>query len=304
MLDKVLAAKNTIPGLSVLDYAKENVKLLSKLPYYLGTKWRDAIKQWRHTHGEASYPTFVKFADFIREAAEKANIPELEGLATSSSPRFNRNPKLKPDNEKGSSLSTSAKGGGNSKSDPTNSSKSKDPGPNGLTKCLFCGAKHKLDDCADFCRKPLSERRDFFRERLCMGCAASKSHQVANCKERLKCKMKTCSGTHPTCLHKELTQDNAAISNCMSVCLIPEQSGGFDHTMIVPVWVRPVGEPEKEVLQYAVLDDHSNVSFVSKTLYERFNLQGQSTELLLTTMQQQNARDKTKKISGLEIFVS
>ena len=101
MLDEVLSAKNTIPGLSVLDYAKENVKLPSKLLYYLETKWRDAIKQWRHTHGEASYPTFVKFADFIREAAEKANIPELEGLATSSSPRFNRNPKPKPDNEKG-----------------------------------------------------------------------------------------------------------------------------------------------------------------------------------------------------------
>ena len=117
MLDKVLAAKNTIPGLYVLDYAKENVKLLSKL-LYLETKWRDAIKQWRHTHGEASYPTFVKFADFIREAAEKANIPELEGLATSSSPRFHRNPKLKPDNEKGSSLSTSAKGGGNSNQTP------------------------------------------------------------------------------------------------------------------------------------------------------------------------------------------
>ena len=115
-------------------------------------------------------------------------------------------------------------------------------------KCLFCGAKHKLDDCTDFCRKPFSERRDFFRKRLCMGCAASMSHQVANCKERLKCKVKTCSGTHPTCLHKELTQDNGAISNCMSVCLIPEQSGGFDHTMIVPVWVRPVVEPEKEIL--------------------------------------------------------
>ena len=55
MLDKVFAAKNTIPDISVLDYAKE--KLLSKLPYYLETKWRDAIKQWRHTYGEASYPT-------------------------------------------------------------------------------------------------------------------------------------------------------------------------------------------------------------------------------------------------------
>ena len=64
-----------------------------------------------------------------------------------------------------------------------------------------------------------------------------------------------------------------------------------------------MGEPEKEILQYSVLDDHSNVSFiVSKTLCERFNLQGPSTKLLLTTMQQQNVRVKTKKISGLEIL--
>ena len=78
LLDKILAAKDTIPGLSILDYAKENVKLLAKLPYHLEIKWRDAIKQWRHTHGEASYPTFLKFADFIKEAADKANIPKLE----------------------------------------------------------------------------------------------------------------------------------------------------------------------------------------------------------------------------------
>lgn len=42
-LDKILAAKETIPGLSILDYAKENVQLLAKLPYHLEIKWRDAI---------------------------------------------------------------------------------------------------------------------------------------------------------------------------------------------------------------------------------------------------------------------
>ena len=48
--------------------------------------------------------------------------------------------------------------------------------------------------------------------------------------------------------HKEQTQNSVAVSNCMSVYLLAEQSGGFDHTMIVPVWVRPAGEPEKEIL--------------------------------------------------------
>ena len=57
----------------------------------------------------------------------------------------------------------------------------------------------------------------------------------------------------------------------------------------------------KKSLQYAVLDDHSNVSLVSQTLCERFHLDGPSTELLLTTMQEQNARVKTSKISGLEV---
>lgn len=73
----------------MLDYAKENVKLLAKLPYCLEIKWRDVIKRWRHTHDEAGYATFTQFASFIREAADKANIPELESLSNSSSPNFN-----------------------------------------------------------------------------------------------------------------------------------------------------------------------------------------------------------------------
>ena len=68
--------------------------------------------------------------------------------------------------------------------------------------------------------------------------------------------------------------------------MLPDQGGRFDHTLIVPVSVTPVGQPEKEIVQYAVLDDHSNVSFVSQTLSKRFNLEGPSTELLLTTMQE------------------
>lgn len=122
------------------------------------------------TKKKASYPTFLKFADYIREAAEKANIPELESLSTFNSLKVNKNPKLKSGKDEGSSLSTSGKDGGTRESDPSSSSTSERPGPSNLNKCLFCGAVHKLDDCTDFCKKPFSQRRDFFfRERLCMG---------------------------------------------------------------------------------------------------------------------------------------
>ena len=84
--------------------------------------------------------------------------------------------------------------------------------------------------------------------------------------------------------------------------MLPDQGGRFYHTLILPVSIRPVGQSEKEILQYAVLDDHSNVSFVSQTLSKRFNLEGPSTELLLTAMQEQNARVKISKLPGLEVL--
>ena len=65
------------------------------------------MKQWRYTHGEATYPTFLKFTEFIREAAEKANIPELEGMPALNSPRVNKTPKKKL--EESSSLQYCAK---------------------------------------------------------------------------------------------------------------------------------------------------------------------------------------------------
>ena len=127
LLYNVLAAKENIPALSVLDYAKENVKLCAKLPYYSETKWRDAVNHWRHTDGEANYPSFLKFAGFIRDAADKANIPALESLYTSSSPSFYS--RQKPDKNRGSSFATSVSGHGNREADFSSSSKSSRLGP-------------------------------------------------------------------------------------------------------------------------------------------------------------------------------
>ena len=147
-LDRNLAPKETIPGLSVLRYAKENAKLLAKLPYCIEIKWRDTINQWLHTHSEAGYPTFSKFASFVKEAADKANIPELERLSNSSRPNFKS--RQKPDRNKGSSLVTSAVGRSNREEDSSSASKQSRSGPAKLNNCLFCGAVHELEDCSDF----------------------------------------------------------------------------------------------------------------------------------------------------------
>ena len=126
---------------------------------------------------------------------------------------------------------------------------------------------------------------------------------MADCENRAKCK--ECSKSHPTCLHEEKGREKPpddSVSNCMNVCSVVDQSGGVDNTMIVPVWVRPEGQPDKETLQYAVLDDHSNVTFVSENLCKKLELPGTSTELYLSTMQQQNVRIQSKKVMGIEVL--
>ena len=72
--------------------------------------------------------------------------------------------------------------------------------------------------------------------------------------------------------------------------------------MIVPVWVRHIDQPSKEVLQYAILDDQSNVSFVSQQLCEDLALGGPPTHLLLTTVQERNVHVTSNRICGLEIL--
>lgn len=51
-----------------------------------------------------------------------------------------------------------------------------------------------------------------------------------------------------------------------------------------------------------MLDDQSNVSFVSQSLCEKLNLQGAPTDLLLTTVQEQNAHVPSNRICGVEVL--
>ena len=151
-------------------------------------------------------------------------------------------------------------------------------------------------------KKSFKERKNFFfQKRLCLGCSSKTDPRIANCKHKKVCKI--CSKPHPTCLHKENEkQVSNGTSSCINVCSLRDQQDDKDHTMIVPVWVRPERESSNEILQYAVPDDHSNIGVVSKCLCDKLNLQGQLTELLLTTVHECNAKVKSSRICGLEIL--
>ncbi|KAK3747382.1 hypothetical protein QZH41_002637 [Actinostola sp. cb2023] len=315
-LDKVVAAREHIPSLAILDFAKENVKLLAKLPYHIESKWRDVITTWRVKNGESSYPSFLKFTDFIRAAAVKANIPELEDLSKlTSKPKMVRSPgaqafvtSVSADRQyykRESTDQVDRRSERSSKREQTDqviksekSHKKESAGRVDQTSCFYCDKDHQLEDCEGFKEKPYSERKNFFfKKKLCLGCALTSQHQVKDCKNKTACKR--CGGHHLTCLHQVKNEEGN--TKCTSVCNLEDQNG-TDNSMIVPVWVRPEGEPSKEILQYAVLDDQSNVSFISQSLCDRLDLEGPSTVLHLTTVQDSNVPVESNRIHGLEVL--
>ena len=66
------------------------------------------------------------------------------------------------------------------------------------TTCSLCHRPHNLNDCEQFLKKTLTERRECVVEKkLCFGCF-SDQHIAKNCKVRQTCK--TCKRQHPTSL--------------------------------------------------------------------------------------------------------
>ncbi|XP_063969426.1 uncharacterized protein LOC135157513 [Lytechinus pictus] len=286
-LEQVAAAKSTESSLGILDYPQENIKLVNKLPLYLERSWRDEVDRWQ-THGYGSYPPFKVFTDFVSRAANKANIPELEGLRSGESrPRQYQEERPRYAHQKGKVLSTKVE----SKISKGN-----------YSSCPFCEEDHHLDDCKDFKKRSLHARKGFFfQKNLCMGCGVTDSHQVKDCQHRRKCKV--CHGNHLASLHRferAKIQGEGASSNCTNVCSLPDQDGQ-EHCMIVPVWVRHKDEPSREFLHYAILDDQSNVGFVSDGLCEQLGVQGAETTLKLTTMHTTTSI-QSRKVCGLQVL--
>ena len=58
-LQKIKDARETTPSLAVLDFAKENVQIVSKLLVQVQNKWRGIVQQTRVSKGDGAYPFFT-----------------------------------------------------------------------------------------------------------------------------------------------------------------------------------------------------------------------------------------------------
>ena len=74
-LQQCQIAIQTTKSLSVLNYDRENRKLLSKLPDWIVSRWERTASQWKDTKGE--YPPFKNFVEFMTQESKIACDPVI-----------------------------------------------------------------------------------------------------------------------------------------------------------------------------------------------------------------------------------
>ena len=192
-MEQAKCAMKGMPHMNDLNTAHVLRQLWEKLPRYLRSKWTERNNKTKVLKGRMAH--FEEFVDFVREQADLATDPvfsdeSVSKLPTESKdkvfvqPRFARR---MPTRSKGTSFVT----------DISNPAKVKKD----VITCVMCNGSHNLNDCEQFLKKPLSDRREFVKDKkLCFSCFSNK-HLVKNCTEKQTCKV--CSKQHPTSLHDD-----------------------------------------------------------------------------------------------------
>ncbi len=187
--------------------------------------------------------------------------------------------------------------------------------------CLLCKGRHDLDDCKDYMKKSLSDRRAFkASSKLCYACYGE-GHTSRGCLKRRTCKI--CSAPHPTGLHDrnfrlkgrkvneaikrtentdsstqtdERNDQNVARSTCSIT--IGNQDNATSSLVSMPIVPVKLKSNNKEILTYAMLDSCSTGTFISEEAFSQLETQGTDTTVMIRTMNGPSVHD-SKVVTGL-----
>ena len=192
------------------------------------------------------YPSFKRFAEFLKKESKIACNPVTASLFLSCKVSEDKFPK------RVKALNTT---------DKVKGAAPKTQEFNQMKPCSVCESEtHYIAKCPTFAAKSTDDKRAFILEkRLCFGCLRT-GHITKTCKKRHTCG--TCGLRHPTCLHedrikgavKALRSDaevetSQEVQNVMSYALTQRASA---TSSIVPVLISTGEEPQNEILTYAL----------------------------------------------------
>ena len=268
VLEQARNAMSSMAYMNDLNTANVLRQLWEKLPRHLRSKWTERVSKIRNaSEWMASFNDFCKC---VSEQADLATDPiyseETVVRSKDGDVKFHRSGDRRFRKDKGLSFGTNtSKPDGNTRNPRARS-------------CTLCSKPHDLDECPEFLKKPLTERRNFVKEKgLCFGCYSSE-HIAKLCKNRKSCL--TCRKKHPTSLHEyswkqegskteveideskgtevnDRKDDGQVVNAYNTVCNVTE-AGDVPVSMgIVPIWLYHKDNPEHKIRVYALLDNAS-----------------------------------------------
>ena len=181
LADDVRACKETLEAigmLSEIDTRTRMVKIVSRLPPYLQSKWRHlAVKQ---LESSKRYPDLKKLVEFIESAARELNDPVF-GYRDCGAAVTEQRSKPQSKKNSGSSFTVNATGRINKPVRERYASQPMQVRPR--LSCYLCAGEHRLSECVEFDRMSPERRFQTVRERDLF--------QLYNCKPRCKNLQKT-----------------------------------------------------------------------------------------------------------------
>ena len=301
-------AARSIGHLNVLDDEMQNKKLLYKLPDWLVNRWARIVAS--HKEEKGKFPPFKFFADFIVKEAKIACDPVTSLQCLRGDRDLGDSNRNKPQRNDRSRFT-----GGRTLLTGVHEKGVHEKGPSlHKTTCTHCErVGHDIDNCRTFLAKPLEKRKEFvLYKELCFGCLGT-GHMSRRCKRRKRCKF--CDKMHPSSLHGDVQKPNPGRSEETTPKVIvssAEQTssgttfmnclGKSDKSsMVVPVFVSHIDNPESEKLVYALLDTQSDTTFILESTCGDLGLSGTKVKLRLSTMHAENKVVDSSKIQGLMV---
>jgi hypothetical protein len=238
------------------------VCVMKRLPEYVQTAWkRRAIGiKWQ----TENYPTFVDFADFIKEEAKIASDPVYGSVVHDQRPVVNHATSSFDDSASAgnpgdnATLSSDSNSGGRSESNISRWT------------CMLCNQPHKLFYCKRFRAMSVDERLNFVNLRKLCNVCFSEQHSTRACDSDYTCNVNGCNGRHSAFIHTDVPRgdSHALIANSVSSSIfIPIVEVSCNNTPVL-----------------AVLDSAFDASFCSRKFADSLGLSGKPTASSLSTL--------------------
>ena len=306
--DSAQVMYDTLEAMSCLgEMNTDNLeKMILRLPKWAQAKFREHLKKLEH-QGQIM-PSFKDVVDFLNDRADVANHPFFSSSSTETKP-----PSFKRHDANDHRLTTLTTEG--LKEDSLNSTINlavKTDRRKGL-QCPMCTRSHPLYRCETFKLKPVSERVDFVKtKRICFNCINSVEHSARSCKSAIRCKEPECGKPHHTLLRlPRLSHERNVVHQANNVeatvvpavplappdCQNAPPSVSATAILLQIIPLKVIGDNGKSITTYGLVDSGSDVTMIDPYLTEQLEIQGEASQLFLSTVNQRDKKEKGVKVN-------